>query len=108
KSFNTSTFDPAGVEFNGAPLAWRYRLDVDLTLTGGSTQSVQSVLFFTERIGGSTQLAGTVDFGGITFELPQEMVDALFALTYAAQNDPRPPAIPAPAPNEAEKKTGNP
>ncbi|MBA3849670.1 MAG: hypothetical protein C0502_06700 [Opitutus sp.] len=95
KSFQSESFDPAGASLNGTPTPWRYRLDADLTLTGGSAQTVTSRLFLTERLGGTTQLAGTEEFGGVTFELTQEFVDALFALTYARQHDPGPPAKPA-------------
>jgi hypothetical protein len=102
KAFNTDAFDPAGVAFNGALLPWRYRLDVDLTLTGGSAQAVTSRLFLTERIGGTTQLGGSEEFGGVTFELTQELIDALFALTYAPQHDPGPPAPAAAEPKNAE------
>lgn len=99
KSFHTDVFDPAGVAFNGTSLPWRYRLDVDLTLTGGSAQAITSRLFLTERLGGTTQIAGSEEFGGVTFELTQELIDALFALTYAPQHDPGPPARPAEEPH---------
>ncbi|MDP1581106.1 MAG: DUF4340 domain-containing protein [Candidatus Didemnitutus sp.] len=109
KSFNSPNFDVAGVEFNSVTVPWRYRLDFALTLTGGTAQTVTSALYFTERIGGTTQLAGTADFGGVTFELTQELLDVLFALTYAPQHDPGPPIIaPAPTPEPATGKSGNP
>ena len=92
KAFAGEAFAPTGTEFNGANVPWRYRLDLDLTLTGGNAQTVTSRLFLSERLGGTTQLAGTEEFGGVTFELTQELVDALFALTYAPAHDPGPPA----------------
>lgn len=98
KAFNTDAFAASGVEFNGATVPWRYRLDLDLTLAGGSAQAVTSKLYLTERLGGTTQLGGTEEFGGVTFELTQELIDALFALTYAPPNDPGAPAKPAEAP----------
>lgn len=91
KRFVADTFDRerAPAASGGAP--WRYRLDVALTLTGGTEQTVTSTLFLTERLGGTTQLVGTEDFGGVTFEATQAMVDAVFTLTYAAQHDPGEP-----------------
>lgn len=104
KRFVAGSFDPARATFNGANPPWRYRLDATLVLIGGNAQSVTSSLFLTERLGGTTQLGGTPEFGGVTYELPQELVDALFALTYAPQHDPGPPpAAPAPTTTPAEK-----
>jgi hypothetical protein len=99
KRFITDTFDPARAALNGGNPPWRYRLDATLTLAGGNAQTVTTSLLLTERLGGTTQLGGTSEFGGVTFELPQELVDALFTLTYGAQHDPGPP----PAPAAAEK-----
>lgn len=107
KRFVADTFDATRATLNGSTPAWRYRLDVSLTLTGGTAQTLTSRLLLTERLGGTTQLAGTEEFGGVTYELPQELVDALFALTYAPQHDPGPPpAAPASAPAPAEKPKG--
>jgi hypothetical protein len=98
KRFISDSFDPARATLNGSTPPWRYRIDVALTLTGGNAQTVTSKLFVTDRLGGTTQLGGTEEFGGVTYELPQELVDALFALTYAPQHDPGPPpSTPAPA-----------
>lgn len=91
KNFHSENFDPAGVDYQGSTVPWRYRLDVSLTLTGGSSQSVTSTLLLTERLGGTTQLGGSEEFGGVTFELTQELIDTLFALTYTPANDPGPP-----------------
>ncbi|MBI2513608.1 MAG: DUF4340 domain-containing protein [Opitutae bacterium] len=91
KRFVADTFDLTRATLNGTNPPWRYRLDVALVLTGGAAQSVTSKLFLTERLGGTTQLGGTEEFGGVTYELPQELIDALFALTYAPQHDPGPP-----------------
>ncbi|MBA4137877.1 MAG: hypothetical protein C0518_11215 [Opitutus sp.] len=104
KSFNSDLFDRAGVTVNATSVPWRYRLDVDLTLTGGSAQAVTSSLFLTERLGGTTQVGGSEEFGGVTFELTQELIDALFALTYAPANDPGPPAKPAATETSEPKK----
>ena len=94
-------FAETGLELNGTPTPWRYRLDVELTLSGGTTQTTQTRLLFTERIGGTTQYGGTDDFDGVAFALPQDFIDALFALTYGATHDPGPPAT-------AEPKTESP
>ena len=82
--------DPA--EFNGEQHPWKYRIDVALALEGGSgaAQTTTSTLLVTERLGGVTQLSGTAEFGGVVFEVSQELLDALFALTYAGKNDPGP------------------
>lgn len=110
KSFVADTFSPAEAGANGTATPWRYRLDLALTLTGGTSQTATSTLYLTERLGGTTQLAGTAEFGGVTFEITQELIDALFALTYAPENDPGPPAtapaVPPPAPAAAETPKG--
>ncbi len=109
KSFNSPNFDATGVEFNSVTVPWRYRLDLSLTLTGGTAQTVTSAFYFTERIGGTTQLAGTAEFGGVTFELTQELLDVIFALTYAQQHDPGPPIIgPSPTPDPVTGESGKP
>jgi hypothetical protein len=92
KAIHTESFSPEGAVFEGTPVPWRYRLDLELSLTGGSAQTVTSRLFATARLGGTVQYGGTDElFGGLTVELAQELVDALFALTYAAEHDPGPP-----------------
>lgn len=97
KSIQAESFDPAGATYEGAPAPWRYRLDLELTLTGGAAQTVTSRLFATARLGGTTQLAGTDElFGGLTVELQPELMDAIFALTYAAEHDPGRPEPPKP------------
>ena len=75
---------------------WKYRIDITVTFSsgGGAAQNSTSTLFFTDRLGGNTLLAGTPEFGGVVFEVTQEMLDALFALTYGAKTDPGLPATP--------------
>ena len=91
-SFNADHAESAGIN-----QPWKYRLEVTMGLTGGNgaTQTSSTVLMLTDRIGGTTQIAGTADpmFGvnGVTFTVTQEMLDALFTLTYAEQHDPGPP-----------------
>ena len=91
------------------PRPWKYRLDLNLSFPGTATaaQNSTSTLFLTERLGGTTLLAGTTEFGGVVFETTQELLDALFAPTYAEKNDPGPAAAaasPPPLPgNPAER-----
>lgn len=106
KRYVADSFDPARAGPDASSPAWRYRLDLTLTLAGGNTQSVTTALFLTERLGGTTQIGGTSEFGGVTFELTQELVDALFTLTYGAQHDPGPPAPATEGPAAIAKHKG--
>lgn len=89
---------------------WRYRLDYTLSFAGAP--ETPASLFLTERLGGSTLVAGTADFGGVTFTVTQSLLDAIFTLTYREKHDPGPQATPAPAPEatapEAKPATTNP
>ncbi len=98
KRFNSDTFNPERADHEGAPQPWTFRLDVNLALLGGdgAAQPATTPLFLTRRLGGNTMLAGTAEFGGVTFELTQELLDALFTLTYADRGPP-PAATDAPA-----------
>ena len=102
--FVAESFNPDHAESNGTVQPWKYRLEITLALTGGNAavaQSSSTVLWLTERLGGTTQLAGTTEFGvnGVTFSLTQEMLDPLFTLTYGEKHDPGPPkADPVPGP----------
>ena len=98
KSFVLDLFPPT-VEIAGEARPWRYKLSATLSLVGGSgVQTTSYAVFFTERVGGGTQLAGSPDFNAV-FEADQKLIDALFALTYGP-HDPGPgPAEPAPAPS---------
>lgn len=73
---------------------WRYRLDYAVSVAGAP--EAPASLFLTERLGGSTLVAGTAEFGGVTFTVTQPLVDALFTLTYRQSQDPGPvpPATP--------------
>lgn len=96
KKFVSDTFNPDHAESESGPQPWKYRLDLNLSLTAGvgNAQATTSTLLLTDRLGGGTQLAGTTDFGGVTFEITPELMDALFALTYAEKHDPGPPSRP--------------
>ncbi len=98
--FAADTFTPDHADTPLGPRQWRYRLDYTIAFNGGgAAQSTPASLFLTERIGGKTQLAGTADFGGVVFSITQDLIDALFSLTYTGPVDPGPvaPATTAPA-----------
>ena len=89
-SFVLETFPPT-VEVGGEVRPWRYSLEATLSLVGGpAVQTATSTLYFTERTGGTTQLAGSSEFNAV-FAADQKLLDALFALTFGP-HDPGPPA----------------
>ncbi len=106
KAFTAGTFTTERAETARGPQPWKYRLDVTLVLPGGNGAApvpTVSTLYFTDRLGGTTMLVGTPEFDGVVFEATQEMLDAIFTLTYVEKQDPGPPAptpeaaLPAPA-----------
>jgi len=94
KRFTAESFSPDHAQTESGTAPWKYRLDVTLALTAGNgaAQTSTSTLLLTDRLGGDTLLAGTAEFGGVNFAVTTEMMDALFALTYAEKHDPGPPA----------------
>lgn len=94
KEFTADTFNPDHADTPQGPQPWKYRLDVSfgVGVANSSANNSTYTLFLTERLGGNTQLAGTAEAGGAVFKISQELVDALFALTYAAPHDPGLPA----------------
>lgn len=102
KRFVSDSFDPVRATLNGTAHPWRYRLDATLALAGAE-QTTTISLFATERLAGTTQLGGTIEAGGLTFEFAQDLIDAIFTLTYSEQHDPGPPAA-APKPPQPEEK----
>ena len=94
RNFTTDAFTPDHADTPQGARPWKYRLEATLSFPGGNgaAQVSTSTLFLTERVSGTLQLAGTTEFGGVVFEVAQEMIDPLFALTYAEKNDPGPPA----------------
>lgn len=98
KRFLAETFAATHADHDGRSWPWRYRLDVTIALSGGAEQTETSRLFLTERLAGSVQLAGTADFGGVTFEVTQPLIDALFALTFPRGEEAPAAATPAPLP----------
>jgi hypothetical protein len=96
KSFVLESFPPS-VEIAGEQRAWKYKLEATVSLVGGTgTQTAPYTLFFTERTGGGTQLAGSAE-RNVVFEADQKLLDALFTLTFGP-HDPGPAAAPAPPP----------
>ena len=90
--FAVSTFTPDHADTPQGPRPWHYRLDYTIAFNGGGTaQSPPASLLLTDRLGGKTQLAGTADFGGVVFSITQQLLDALFPLTYGP-TDPGPVA----------------
>ncbi len=99
KSFVLDSFPPS-VEVGGELRPWKYSLAMTLSLVGGpAAQTATSALFFTERTGGTTQLAGSPEFNTV-FAADQKLLDALFTLTFGP-HDPGPPAPEAPPPAAA-------
>jgi len=94
RHFTADAFNPDYADTPAGPRPWKYRLEVTLSFPGGNAAAANtsSTLFLTDRLGGTTLLAGTTEFGGVVFATTQELLDALFALTYAEKNDPGLPA----------------
>lgn len=105
-SFTAETFsaDQAATPEGNRP--WRYRLDYTVIFPGAP--EAPASLFLTERLGGSTLVAGTAEFGGVAFTVTQPLLDAIFALTYTASQDPGPATAPAPAAPTPEAKATQP
>jgi len=99
QSFAADDFTPDHAESPKSTHPWRFRLDYTIAFNGADpAQATPSSLLLTERLGGAIQIAGTADFGGVVFNLTQEMIDALSKLIYADKNDPGAPvSVPAPA-----------
>lgn len=107
KRFIAESFNADHADFNGTTVPWKFRLEATLALsasTGTATTSTMTVLL-TDRLGGTVMLAGTSEFGGLTFEATQELLDAVFALTYGEQHDPGPPPPEKPATEPAKPGT---
>jgi hypothetical protein len=106
KSFVLDSFPPT-VEIAGEPRPWKYSLEATVSLVGGTgAQTETTTLYFTERTGGGTQLAGSPSPKlNVVFEADQKLIDALFTLTHGPRDpgaaapaaEPPPPA-PAPTP----------
>ncbi|GAB5561342.1 MAG: hypothetical protein SynsKO_29890 [Synoicihabitans sp.] len=74
---------------NGQSLPWRYRLTVNLSLSGDEGEQAETFeLFLAERDGGDRQLVGSPELE-IIFGATPELIDAIWTLTYA-ERDPGP------------------
>jgi hypothetical protein len=63
------------------PVPWRFQLSVEIALPGGDSNITQTrKYFFTDRLGGNTQIGGTPDCDSL-FKLDQAMIDVLYELT---------------------------
>jgi hypothetical protein len=92
QTFVQDEFTPT-VPAAGASRPWAYQLETTIALSGGdTTQTTISTLFVSERIGGTTMLAGSPEFGCV-FEVTQPFLDASFALIFAGRD---------PGPSEAQ------
>jgi len=86
------------ITVSGEERPWHYRLDVTLTLVGGTAaQTTSSALYFSDRTGGTTQYVGSPELS-LVFEAEQPLLDTFFAVAYGPK-DPGPtlpqPAVPA-------------
>lgn len=95
RSFTGTAFNPDHAETATGPQPWKYQLDVVTSYAAGTAPAQNSTLslLLTERLGGTTMLAGTTEFGGVVYEVTQEFLDAVFALTYSVQQDPGAPKL---------------
>lgn len=94
------------VTVDGQERPWRYRLEVTLTLVGGTgAETKSSTLLFSERLGGSTQYVGSPEFD-LVFTAEQPLVDALFTIVNGP-HDPGPASTPAPASSSADAVPAN-
>jgi len=90
---------PSTVPVGGENRPWSYQLDTTISLaaaSGAPATTATTQLFFTERISGGTQLAGSPEFG--VFAAEQPLLDALFTLTTS------PPPATAPAVENSNPK----
>ncbi len=103
--------DEFSEEFNlgDKAFAWKTLLEANINLPGGSEDQLRAYKFyFTERLGGTTQIGGSPDYG-LVFELNQEMIDSLFALGFRREaldvEDVRPPPVVSEPEPEVEPET---
>ncbi len=93
------------VALAGVIQPWKYRIDMDIALTGGAgVQTSTQSLLLTDRLGGTQQIAGSKDLDAV-FEIDQSMIDALWTLTFKSlagiSDIPTPAPLPALAPAHA-------
>lgn len=63
------------------PLPWVFKLSATLQLPGGETDRIETQEYvFAKRLSGTVQVGGSKQYNSI-FEIPQAMIDALYAFT---------------------------
>ncbi len=81
-------------QLDGEERPWVYRLDATVALgAGAGVQTTAFTLFFSERTGGGSQLAGAEDLN-LVFLTETALMDALWTLVYG-DRDPGAPVAPA-------------
>ncbi len=71
-----------GYDLGEKTLPWKYLLKSTLHLPGGAEDQIRQLNFyFTERLGGTTQIGGSPEYSAI-FELDQKLIDAIFHFTF--------------------------
>ena len=96
RALRAKEFLPGGfaekIAAGGGERSWRWQLDATITVpaAGGAEQSSALTLLLTERLGGTSQFAGSKELDTV-FSLEQPLVDALWSLTYGPRDPgPRP------------------
>ncbi len=93
KDYLQDTFTEQFTQGEAEPLPWAFLLEAEVLLPGGDTDQVETVqYYFTRRLSGQTQVGGAPD-PGMIFTLPQELIEALFVLTFSRQPLPEPPVM---------------
>ncbi|MGF1484301.1 MAG: DUF4340 domain-containing protein [Opitutales bacterium] len=78
---------------DGQILPWSFVLEAEVLLPGGDTDQVETIrYYFSKRLSGQVQVGGSPD-PGMIFTLPQELIEALFVLTFGRQPLPEPPVM---------------
>ncbi len=83
-------------------LPWKYLLESKISLPGGAENQLRIYNFyFTDRIGGTTQIGGSPEYN-LIFELSQDLIEALYTLAFRRHvpglQDVAPQPIPETAP----------
>ena len=98
KDYIRNTFSDVFQLDAGKALPWKFQLTAGINLPGGSeAQLLTRTYFFTERVGGTTQFGGSPHHH-VVFRVNQNMLDALFPLTFESNE----PDLDSFAPSEIE------
>lgn len=97
ETFIADTFMESVTMGDGRVANWAWKLDADVDLPSGTTQTARRTItyLFADRTGGTTQFGASRALG-LTFTLPQKLIDTLHKLTdarpaLAKQELPKPP-----------------